>query len=428
MQREYNFQKNRMYVCIDLKSFYASVECVDLKMDPLTARLVVADSERSEKTICLAITPAMKALGIHNRCRLFEIPANIEYVVAKPRMQRYIDVSANIYSIYLKYVSKEDIHVYSIDEVFIDVTDYLDLYHMTARELGIAIIDDIMEQTGITATVGIGTNLYLAKIAMDIRAKHVDDHIGELDEDLFKKYMWKHRPLTDFWRIGPGTAKHLERLGMFTMQDIAEADEVLLFREFGIDAELMIDHAYGRESTTMEDIKKYKPRSNSISSGQVLAHDTSIEDGALIVKEMAELLSLDLVDKHLVTQNISIHIRYSNRFGVPGSNGSAKLPTQTSSSRLLIDYVERLYLETVKREYPVKGFNLSFNNVIDEDCIQYDLFTDPEETEKERRLQRAMIDMKKKFGKNAVLKGMNLEAAGTTRERNRQIGGHRSGD
>lgn len=423
-----SLSKKRIYICIDLKSFYASVECVERGLDPLTTKLVVADSERSEKTICLAITPAMKALGIHNRCRLFEIPDGIEYIIAKPRMQKYIDVSAQIYSIYLKYISKDDIHVYSIDEVFMDVTEYLDMYHMSAKELGVTIMTDVLERTGITATCGIGTNLYLAKIAMDIRAKHVEDHIGILAEDSFKQFMWDHKPLTDFWRIGKGTANHLARLGIYTMRDIASAPEELLFREFGIDAELMIDHAHGRESTTMEDIKHYKPRANSISSGQVLAHDTSPEDGALIIKEMADLLSLDLVDKGLITQHISISIRYANRYGLPSVNGSVSLPMQTSSSRHLISYTEKLYWDTVSKEHYIRGLNLSYNNVLDEQCIQYDFFTDPYENEKEHKLQLAMIDMKKKFGKNAVLKGMNLEKAGTTIERNKQIGGHRSGD
>lgn len=282
--------ENKTYVCIDLKSFYASVECRERGLDPLTTNLVVADPERTEKTICLAVSPSMRAMGIPGRCRVFQIPPNIEYVMAPPRMQTYIDYSADIYAIYLKYIAKEDIHVYSIDEVFMDVTDYLPMYQMTAKELSVKIMQDIYESTGITATCGIGTNLYLAKIALDITAKHVEDHIGILDEEMYRKTLWNHRPLTDFWRIGSGIMKRLTGLGIQTMREIAEADETVLYQVFGIDAELLIDHAWGRETTTMADIKAYKPKTNSISSGQVLGCDYSFEDGKLAVKEMADLL------------------------------------------------------------------------------------------------------------------------------------------
>ena len=418
---------DRVCLCIDLKSFYASVECVDKGLDPLTALLVVADPERTEKTICLAITPAMKALGIRNRCRVFEIPKNIKYVMATPRMQRYIDVSADIYSIYLRYVAKEDIHVYSIDEVFMDVTEYLELYKMSAKELAARIIRDIYETTGITATCGIGTNLYLAKIAMDITAKHVDDHMGELTEESFRETLWNHRPLTDFWRIGPGTVRKLEQYGIYTMRDIAKADEDLLYRLFGIDAELMIDHAWGRESATIQDIKAYKPRHNSLSSGQVLSRDYSMQEGLLLCKEMAELLCLDLVEKGLITDNISIMLSYASGSIKGGDNGSISLGMATSSSRMILPYIEKLYNKMADPECFIRRIGISFNNVVDEAFVQYDIFTDPEELERDRKLQKAMVGVRNKYGKNAILKGMNLEKGGTTIERNKQIGGHRSG-
>lgn len=418
---------DRVCLCIDLKSFYASVECVDKGLDPLTALLVVADPERTEKTICLAITPAMKALGIRNRCRVFEIPKNIKYVMATPRMQRYIDVSADIYSIYLRYVAKEDIHVYSIDEVFMDVTEYLELYKMSAKELAARIIRDIYETTGITATCGIGTNLYLAKIAMDITAKHVDDHMGELTEESFRETLWNHRPLTDFWRIGPGTVRKLEQYGIYNMRDIAKADEDLLYRLFGIDAELMIDHAWGRESATIQDIKAYKPRHNSLSSGQVLSRDYSMQEGLLLCKEMAELLCLDLVEKGLITDNISIMLSYASGSIKGGDNGSISLGMATSSSRMILPYIEKLYNKMADSECFIRRIGISFNNVVDEAFVQYDIFTDPEELERDRKLQKAMVGVRNKYGKNAILKGMNLEKGGTTIERNKQIGGHRSG-
>lgn len=420
--------ENKTYVCIDLKSFYASVECRERGLDPLTTNLVVADPERTEKTICLAVSPSMRAMGIPGRCRVFQIPPNIEYVMAPPRMQTYIDYSADIYAIYLKYIAKEDIHVYSIDEVFMDVTDYLPMYQMTAKELSVKIMQDIYESTGITATCGIGTNLYLAKIALDITAKHVEDHIGILDEEMYRKTLWNHRPLTDFWRIGSGIMKRLTGLGIQTMREIAEADETVLYQVFGIDAELLIDHAWGRETTTMADIKAYKPKTNSISSGQVLGCDYSFEDGKLAVKEMADLLCLELVDKGLVTDSITLHVGYPNRLEKKSAHGTATMTVTTSSARQIIAYTVQLYEKIVDRKCPIHRINLAFNNVIDEMYQQYDLFTDPAELEREHKMQKVMLDLKEKFGKNAVLKGMNLEEHATTRERNRQIGGHKSGE
>lgn len=419
--------QNRIYVCIDLKSFYASVECVERKLDPMTTNLVVADPERSEKTICLAVSPSMKALGLPGRCRVFQIPANIDYIMAPPRMQLYIEYSAEIYGVYLKYIAKEDIHVYSIDEVFMDVTDYLDMYQMSAKELSIKIMEDVKNTTGITATCGIGTNLYLAKIALDITAKHVKDNIGILDEESYKKTLWNHKPLTDFWRVGTGIANRLEHMGIFTMRQIAEADEKMLYKLFGIDAELLIDHAWGRETTTMADIKAYKPKTNSISSGQVLECDYNYEEGKLIVKEMADLLCLELVDKGLVTDSITLHVGYSNLVEIKAANGTTTMTVITSSAKQIIDYTVKLYERIVDKYTPIRRVTLTYNNVVDETYKQYDLFTEPAEMEKEYKMQKAMLDIKDKFGKNAILKGMNLQSGATTMKRNKQIGGHRSG-
>ena len=421
-------KRQRTYMCIDLKSFYASVECRERGLDPMTTNLVVADLERTEKTICLAVSPAMKALGVPGRCRVFEIPKNIKYIAAVPRMQLYIERSAEIYGIYLKYISKEDIHVYSIDEVFMDVTDYLEMYRMTARQLGQKIMADILDTTGITATCGIGSNLYLAKIALDITAKHVEDHIGELTEQSFCETLWQHKPLTDFWRIGKGLSAKLQQLGIYTMEDLAHADEDMLYHSFGVDAELMLDHAWGRETTLMKDIKAYKSKSNSISSGQVLGCDADYETGRLLVKEMADLLCLELVDKGLVTDSITLYVGYHKRYETKSVNGTESMTVTTSSAKQIMAYTEQLYEKIVAPGIPIHRLNLTFNNVVDEAYQQYDLFTDPQELEKEHRLQQAMLDIKERFGKNAILRGMNLEQGATTMERNRQIGGHRSGD
>ncbi len=418
---------SRIYLCIDLKSFYASVECAKLGLDPMTTNLVVADLERSEKTICLAITPAMKALGIKNRCRIFEIPKSVKYIAAPPRMQLYIDYAAEIYSIYLKYVSKEDIHVYSIDEVFMDVTDYLTLYQLTASELGQKIIDDIYHTLSIRATCGIGTNLYLAKVALDITAKHSPNFIGELTEETYRESLWNHKPLTDFWRVGVGTASRLAGVGIFTMKDIANADENLLYHLFGVDAELLIDHAYGREPVTIADIKSYKSQTNCLSNGQVLSRSYQLEEGILIVKEMMDLLCLDMVDKNLVTKSVTLHVGYDNRLNLPSAHGTATLNEETNADILIIPAITQLYRRIVNPAYAIRRVTITCNNVIPEEYHQYSLLVDAEELEKNRKVQKAVISIKNKFGKNAILKGMNLEEHGTTRERNHQIGGHKSG-
>lgn len=357
--------KERKYSCIDLKSFYASVECRERGLDPMKVNLVVADPERTDKTICLAVSPAMKALGVPGRCRVFEIPEGIEYIMATPRMQLYIDYSAAIYGIYLKYISKEDIHVYSIDEVFMDMTDYLKLYQMNEKELSIRIMQDILDSTGITATAGIGTNLYLAKVALDITAKHVADHIGILDEESYCRTLWDHKPLTDFWRIGRGTVDRLGRAGITTMGEIAHTQEDVLYRMFGVDAELLIDHAWGRESMTMADIKAYKSKDNSISSGQVLPRDYHFDEARLVTKEMADLLCLDLVGKGLATDSITLHVSYSYRMEKKSAHGTMKLPSFTSSSRQIITYTERLFDRIVDRYVPVRRISVTFNHVKD---------------------------------------------------------------
>ncbi len=422
------FAENRSYLCIDLKTFYASVECVDRGLDPMTTNLVVADMERSKKTICLAVSPAMKALGVRNRCRVFEIPEHIQYITAPPRMKKYIEVSADIYEIYLKYISKDDIHVYSIDEVFMDVTEYLSLYRMSARELGITIMQDVYEQTGILATCGIGTNLYLAKVALDITAKHTEDRIGELTEETYCKTLWNHTPITDFWRIGPGIAKRLERYGIFTMEGVAHMDEEVLYHDFGVDAELLIDHAWGREPVRMEDIKKYKAQNHCLTSGQVLMRDYEHEEGKLIVKEMMDLLCLDMVEKGLVTQSVTLHMGYSNTLKIPGVHGTVSFMTPTNSARSILPQVEALYERLKDPTLPIRRVNICCNRVTEEGYRQYDLFTDPVELEREHKMQQAVVGIKRKYGKNAILKGMNLEEGAMTQERNLQIGGHRSGE
>ena len=421
--------KQRTYLCIDFKSFYASVECVDRGFDPLTTNLAVADPERSEKTICLAISPSMKALGIKNRCRVFEIPQNVKYIMAPPRMKRYIEVSADIYAIYLKYIAKEDIHVYSIDEAFMDVTDYLNLYKMGPKELAVKIMDEIKCQTGIVATAGIGTNLYLAKVALDITAKHVKDNIGYLDEEKYCKTLWNHRPLTDFWRIGAGTVRRLGQVGIITMGDIAHADEDMLYKLFGVDAELLIDHAWGREPVTMADIKAYKPKSASVSSGQVLARDYNFEECKLIVKEMTDALCLEMAEKQVVSKSISLMVGYSNELDLKSVNGSAMLITGTNSYREMIPHMLALYERIVDKEKPIRRLSLSCNQVSEEgEGQQQTLFSDHSENERDKKLQKATLEIKKRFGSNALVRGMDLQEEATTMERNRQIGGHKSGE
>ena len=421
--------RQKSFICIDLKSFYASVECVERGLDPFKTNLVVADPTRSQSTICLAITPAMKKLGVKNRCRIHEIPAGIEYITAMPRMQLYIDYSARIYSIYLRYVSKEDIHVYSIDECFMDVTNYLSLYHMTGKEMAVELMDAVMKETGITATAGIGTNLYLAKVAMDIVAKHVDDHIGILNEISYRQQLWDHRPLSDFWRIGSRTEKKLAGYGIHTMGDIAYTSvtsEEWLYKMFGIDAELLIDHAWGLESCDIHDIKNYHTEEHSLSNGQVLMRNYSFEEAAVVVREMTDVLVLDLVSKGLITGSVTLWIAYDHRYERPSSHGTVRLTSLTNSSSTIMDEVDKLYQKITDRHTGIRRIEICANRVMPEGYLQYDLFTDPATVEKEKNLQQAILDVKKKYGKNAIMRGANLLDCSTYRERNNQIGGHRA--
>ncbi len=416
----------RQYLCIDFKSFYASVECVERSLDPMSAKLVVADPERCDTTICLAVSPALKALGVKNRCRVYEIPPHLEYVKAPPRMKLYIQYSAEIYGIYLKYISKDDIYVYSIDEAFLDVTDYLMMYNMSAKQIGEMIRRDILKTTGIPSAFGVGTNLYLAKIALDITAKHSSEFVGELDEEKYKKELWDHRPLTDFWRIGAGTAKRLEERGIFTMRDVTRAAPAVLEKLLGVDWEILYDHAWGREETTISDIKAYKAQSHSLSSGQVLSRDYSLTEGLTIIKEMADNLSLELFDEGLVTRSITISVTYS---GVEkaSARGTQRLEDFTNTASVLISASAQLFERVMDKNRTIRKVNLVFNDVVDEGFSQLSLFTNEPESGKERRQMQAVSEIKKRFGKNSIIRGLDLKKEATSIERNRQIGGHKSG-
>lgn len=506
--------KNRIYLCIDLKSFYASVECIERGLDPMTTNLVVADASRTAKTICLAVSPALKSYGIPGRARLFEViqkvkQANairlqkapgqrftgssynaqelaenpslqLDYIAAPPRMAHYIEHSTRIYNIYLKYIATEDIHVYSIDEVFIDLTTYLDSAGLTPHEFAMKMIRDVYQTTGITATAGIGTNMYLSKIAMDIVAKHIPAdkdgvRIAELDEMSYRRQLWDHRPLTDFWRVGRGYAKKLEENGLFTMGDIALCsvgnptdfyNEDLLYKLFGVNAELLIDHAWGWEPCTIDKIKEYEPASNSIGSGQVLHCPYDFDKAKLVVREMIDLLVLDLVDKGLVTDQIVLTVGYdienltdpkrSKAYSGPitvdaygrkipkHAHGTANIGRQTSSTKLITEAVMDLYDRIVNPSLLIRRLNISANHVVPEHSVknepqveQLDLFTNYEELkkqreeenaalERERKMQQAVLSIKKKFGKNSILKGMNLQEGATAKDRNQQIGGHKA--
>ena len=506
-------RKERTYIAIDLKSFFASVECIERGLDPMTTNLVVADSGRTEKTICLAVSPSLRAYGIPGRARLFEVVQKVkeineerrrkaprhrldgrsfyaqelksnpslelDYIVASPQMAYYMEASARIYIIYLRYIAPEDIHVYSVDEVFIDATAYLDTYKLTARELTMKMIHDVLGETGITATAGIGTNMYLCKIAMDIVAKKMPAdkdgvRIAELDEMSYRQQLWSHRPLTDFWRVGKGYAAKLEANGLFTMGDIARCsngsrreyyNEELLYKLFGVNAELLIDHAWGWESCTVADIKAYKPEVNSISTGQVLKEPYDFEKGRLIVREMTDLLTLDLVDRGLVTDRMELTVGYdvenlrdsarqraydgqvvTDLYGrkLPkAAHGTVNIGRQTSSTKIIIDAVSALYDRIVDKNFTVRRMYVVANRVVpesrreEEAPVQLEFLTDFEETqrrkaaeaeelEREKEIQKTMLKIKKKFGKNAILKGMNLEDGATTIERNGQVGGHKA--
>lgn len=502
-------QSGRTYIAIDLKSFYASVECMERGLDPLTTNLVVADASRTEKTICLAVSPSLKAYGISGRARLFEVvervkevnaerrrkagclseksfnanklaadpSREVDYLIAPPRMAKYIQISTQVYNVYLKYIAPEDIHVYSIDEVMMDVTNYLQTYRMTARELAKVMISDVLHTTGITATAGIGSNLYLCKAAMDIMAKHVQPdkdgvRIAELDEMSYREQLWEHRPLTDFWRVGRGYAKKLEAVGVYTMGDVARCsigkpneyyNEELLYRMFGINAELLIDHAWGWEPCRMQDIKAYRPETNSICSGQVLQCPYSFEKARLVVREMTEAVALDLLEKKLVTDQLTLTVGYDIENTVGGSyhgetvtdrygrkipkhtHGTANLPRKTSSARSIMDAVLGVYDTKVNPKLSIRRLTITANRLVGEDTaqqepeapVQFNLFDNIEvqeqrlqeesaQLERERKIQEAMLGIKKKFGKNAILNGGSYLEGATAKERNKQIGGHKA--
>lgn len=413
--------ENRAYLCIDLKSFYASVEAVERGLDPFSANLVVADASRGKGAICLAITPAMKALGIRNRCRLFEIPKNVEYIAAMPRMKKYMEYSAEIYAVYLRFVAKEDILVYSIDECFFDVTDYLAMYKKTPKALAKMIIDAVLRETGICASAGIGTNLFLAKVALDITAKHAEDHIGCLDEETYKKTLWHHTPLTDFWNVGPGIAKRLWKYGIYDMYGVAHMDEAVLYREFGVNAEYLIDHAKGIEPCTIAEIQAYVPQSTSISNGQILFENYKFEDALLAVKEMVDVLSLELIEKGMKTDSVSLHVGYTEG---GGDGGTRKLASYTDSAKRLTAVIEGIFRKEVKKDRLIRRLNVGLCHLTASDFINYDMFADYAAEEKERNKLTVVAELKKRFGKNMILRGMNLEEKATGRARNKLIGGH----
>ena len=413
----------RYYFCIDLKTFYASVECVERNLDPFSTNLVVADPSRGKGAICLAVSPKMKMLGVKNRCRIFEIPPNINYIVAIPRMKKYIEYSANIYAIYLKYFAKEDIHVYSIDEAFMDATSYLKMYNMTPYNLAQTIIKDIFKTYGITATAGIGTNLYLSKIALDITAKHSATNIGYLDENKYKNELWHHKPLTDFWQIGNGIEKRLSKMRIFDMYDIAHTEQKKLYKEFGVNAEYLIDHSWGKESCTIRDIKAYKPKRNSISNSQILFEDYSFEKARLVLKEMVELGSLRLVESNLMTDTVQLYIGYSKDIINP-SGGTQKLTNCTNIYSELVKAFLSIYDKTTNRNVGIRRIGINFSNVIETENIQLNLFTNQEKIDRERKLELAICNIKNVMGKNKILRGMNLEDGATTITRNKLIGGH----
>lgn len=417
----------KIYFCIDLKSFFASVECVERNLDPFVANLVVADPARGNGAICLAISPAMKILGVRNRCRIYEIPKNINYIVASPRMKMYMEYSSMIYEIYLKYISKDDIHVYSIDEAFLDVTNYLNLYKNDYRELCNKITKDIFDTTGITASAGIGTNLYLAKIALDIIAKRSEDYVGFLNEDLYKKELWYHEPLIDFWQIGRGIQKRLNNMGIKNMYGISICPEYKLYKEFGVNAKFLIEHSNGIESCTIREIKNYKPKSNSLSFSQILFEDYPYEKAKLILKEMVDVGSLELVNRGLCTDTIHLYVGYS-KDKIKSSSSSLKLIETTNIYSILVDYFLNLYEKIVDRNTSIRKIGIAFLNIEKKRVEQLDLFSNYERINQEEKLETIINGIKRKHGKNSILRGINLEEGATARARNKMIGGHKSGE
>ena len=411
-----------MFLCIDLKSFYASCECSMRGLDPFKTNLVVADPSRGKGTICLAATPHIKELGVKSRSRLYEIPEGINYIIAKPRMRKYMEFSSYIYNIYLKYFSEEDIHVYSIDEVFIDLNPYILLYGKNPREIATMVMNDVYENTHITATCGIGTNLYLAKIALDIISKHVESNIGYLDEELFKKYLWNYTPLTDFWSIGPGISNRLNNLGIFTMEDISKCEESILFKEFGINARLLIDHSNGIETTTMKDIKSYKPKSKSLSSSQILFSDYNYNKARLVLIEMIDDLILEMSSKELFCNGIHLYIGYS-KDAIKGLSISKKLDNVTCSYDEVLKIYLELYDKNINKIIPIRRIGISFS-ISNSHLVQLDFFNDFDKKKKEMNLLNKISNIKNKFGSNKILRGVSLEDGATQKFRNSLVGGH----
>lgn len=440
--------QERSYLCIDLKSFYASVECVDRGLDPLRARLVVADPERSEKTICLAVSPALKAYGVSGRARVFEIPPQLSYIMASPRMARYIERSADVYEVYLGWIAKEDIHVYSIDEAFFDITNYLSLYNMSARELGEAIRDDVYKTTGLPATCGLGPNLYLAKLALDITAKHVPDGFGELTLDSYQQTLWNHKPLTDFWRIGPGVSRRLGELGIKTMRGITQAPEELLYNEFGVDAEILIDHAWGVEPTTIDHIKQYEPQTKSFASAQVFSKPYTAGDASIVIAEMADTLALKLAAQGLAARAVNVWVGYeatqSEKPGLSAQFKEGRRPKlaaltdtatvrfvePTNSPKAFKEAATDVFMRAVDSSRKLRRVGITALEMRPQDDagVQLSLLVDRSEQLREQTQSKAVNSIRNKFGKNAMLKAIDLLPQATARKRNKQIGGHKSGD
>ena len=415
-----------VYMCLDLKSFYASVECADLGVDPFTTPLVVADASRGLGAITLAISPALKQLGVKNRCRLFEIPSTIEYMAVRPRMRRYMEVSASIYGVLLDYVAPEDIHVYSIDEYFIDVTPYSRLYKKTYRELALLFKDSVLEQTKIHATVGLGTNLFLAKIALDVLAKHAPQGIGMLNEELFKEKIWHHQPITDIWQIGKGIASRLHKYGVVDLHGITTVPEDRWYKEFGVNAELLIDHAWGRETCTMKEIHAYRPAKHSLSRGQILLRNYSYEECFVPLREMVESLLLELIAEKALTKYISLGVRYADRT-VKGTGGSRRLSKYTCSLEVLSQAVLELYKETAHRHQEIRQLSVGLDDLVSRDAIPWeeDLFSATQGVEeKAYEVERTVLTIKEKFGKNSILRASSLQEEGTMQFRNTLVGGH----
>lgn len=417
-------EKQRVYFVIDMKSFFASVECAERGLDAMTTDLVVADEERTDKTICLAVSPSLKAKGIRNRCRLYEVPKDMHFIIAKPRMKKYIEYAGEIYAIYLKYIDKSDIHVYSIDECIIDVTDYLKLYKMRAKDFAKKLMSEIWDTLGIPSTTGIGTNMYLAKIALDITAKHSKDRIGWLTEDKFIQTLWHHRPITDFWGISSGTRDRLAKFGIHDMSGITRTSESVLYDEFGVNAELLIDHAYGRESCLMSDIKNYKSKSKSISNSQILPCNYSYNDGKVVMKEMIQEGCYRLSNEHYSTNLLHIYLSFGDEFKV-GAKGTIRMNEITNLYSIIGKYADDLYdkIYTDKNK-KVRKIGYDFGDLVSENAEQYDFFTDINKVEKEKKLVFSVLGLKEKYGKNAVLKGLDLKENATQKERNQMVGGH----